>query len=812
MPKQPSTPYDTWHAAKKHEKSRTYPFHNSKDDIRSNTLITDYQPEDVARQITLRDAEAFRQITESELRDYGKSKKNSVGIKACSSRFNQTMFWTRAEVLSSNDCKRRGYLLSFFIKVSKYLYAHANFQGFSAVVTALSSSPISRLKRSWEHVDKKDRVKFEKFAQCVNPESNYSNLRNLLPPAAHGNNTSQPVVPFLGMFLLELDYLQSVDQMKSRDHRNGRTPSSGTKSDGRVPNSDNQSSSTPNGDEKLCNIVNILMNYHRHALYDFEQNPQILNSIKSNTCLEELVKICEADQYKRSLELEPTSLFTSSPSGKTSCNQPPRPQTPNGTSNSYCSMHPPPTSTNSAHTSNSNYHSRNGVSGSIQFGLVGSSNGGKEKVVGLPPSGRGHRKSKSVGGYNSTAYGLSSSNPFDDEPSHRVGFDNPLPVETPPGVASGGFSGGRGSLGSAGGMNKLTSVVKTLTPLFASPIPPSSANPNTSARSHHRKKRSGSLSDDHLLLNSTDINDNEVTRTSTTRKEHESDAEDTRESIEDLFYDARRRKMAGVVAGNPAETLDFSSTYFSSDSKEAELSLNSNIELLRLRPSSLFSDEDVKEGEKFSGSLKKKLILNKGKRNRLGYWKKCWVSLNDEGVLSFYSHKTIHVPGGKESDRYHKHPTKRIDLSTDGWYVLRHGAKSFILTSDSLGKTYRFEAGEHVDKWTVELDACTDLIKLHDSSNSSFTLPLFSSHASESDRRNTLPPQRKITTSSSSSYTSTLERRIGSQETTADDKLLSLFLDPREDENRGSDSSGASISALKTCQRRNTTDTCLLKG
>ena len=69
------------------------------------------------------------------------------------------------------------------------------------------------------------------------------------------------------MFLLELDYLQSVDQMKSRDHRNGRTPSSGTKSDGRVPNSDNQSSSTPNGDEKLCNIVNILMNYHRHALY-----------------------------------------------------------------------------------------------------------------------------------------------------------------------------------------------------------------------------------------------------------------------------------------------------------------------------------------------------------------------------------------------------------------------------------------------------------------------------------------------------------------------------------------------------------------
>ena len=93
-----------------------------------------------------------------------------------------------------------------------------------------------------------------------------------------------------------------------------------------------------------------------------------------------------------------SALFTSSPSGKTSCNQPPRPQTPNGTSNSYCSMHPPPTSTNSAHTSNSNYHSRNGVSGSIQFGLVGSSNGGKEKVVGLPPSGRGHRKSKSVGG------------------------------------------------------------------------------------------------------------------------------------------------------------------------------------------------------------------------------------------------------------------------------------------------------------------------------------------------------------------------------------------------------------------------------
>ena len=60
--------YDTWHPPKKHEKCRTYPFHNSKDDL-NVTSITEFQPEDVAKQITLRDAEAFRLLT-SEVRNY----------------------------------------------------------------------------------------------------------------------------------------------------------------------------------------------------------------------------------------------------------------------------------------------------------------------------------------------------------------------------------------------------------------------------------------------------------------------------------------------------------------------------------------------------------------------------------------------------------------------------------------------------------------------------------------------------------------------------------------------------------------------
>ncbi|XP_075249097.1 uncharacterized protein LOC142341765 isoform X2 [Convolutriloba macropyga] len=757
MPKQPTSFYDTWHPPKKHEKCRTYPFHNSKDDL-NVTSITEFQPEDVAKQITLRDAEAFRLLTSEDLYAYAKNKKGCAGVKACSNRFNQTMFWARAEILSSNDCKRRGYLLTFFIKVAKHLCALSNFQGFAAVVTALSSSTINRLKKSWEHVEKKDRAKFDKFVQWISPESNYSNLRNLLPPTS-GPGSEQPVVPFFGMFLLEFDYLQSVDQLTSNDQQNGRLaiedhtkPGANASHDSdKVVVSSRLSSSEASkangssahqvptsGDEKMCNIVNTLMKYHQHLNYAFDSNPQIMRSINSNTCLEELVKICEADQYKRSLELEP--ITTSSPSGKPSssassvaanaCNLlPPRPQTPNShsllssSSNAtFCSMHPPPSCTNSAHAGTG----RKNSSGPTVSYQLGSSN----LKAGLPPphAGRGHRKSKSVGGSQSVAYSISTAtNILDDPQSSRLPPPGPEfisklePPETPPYGGSTSQHPPPHPQSQANGVNKLTSsVVKTLSPLFTSPAV-SSGNAS-SGKFNHRREKSHSFSEEWLLLSSTDFNDNDVTTSSSSRKEHDNDDDDDEDrDLEDsrsdvLFGSINGLRKAAVVSTRSTDGINYNSTYFPA-LRSPHLLEQRLREQCGLLPT---SDNQQANVVKYSGSLKKKLVQNKGKRSRISYWKKCWVSLNENGTLAFFPHKTLHVPGKGSggfdgSGHYHKMPSKTIDLSVDGWYVKKHGTRNFVLHSELLGKMYRFDAGDHMEKWASHIDSCMDLIKLNDS-------------------------------------------------------------------------------------------------
>ena len=93
---------------------------------------------------------------------------------------------------------------------------------------------------------------------------------------------------FTGMFLLEFDYLQSVDQLTSNDQQNGRLaiedhtkPGANASHDSdKVVVSSRLSSSEASkangssahqvptsGDEKMCNIVNTLMKYHQHLNY-----------------------------------------------------------------------------------------------------------------------------------------------------------------------------------------------------------------------------------------------------------------------------------------------------------------------------------------------------------------------------------------------------------------------------------------------------------------------------------------------------------------------------------------------------------------
>lgn len=89
-----------------------------------------------------------------------------------------------------------------FILVADRCRVLQNFSTMMAIVTGLNSSPIHRLKRSWEQVNSKHMSQLETCEAIINSYKNYNKYRTALAAVA------PPCVPFIGVFLTALTHIQ----------------------------------------------------------------------------------------------------------------------------------------------------------------------------------------------------------------------------------------------------------------------------------------------------------------------------------------------------------------------------------------------------------------------------------------------------------------------------------------------------------------------------------------------------------------------------------------------------------------------------
>lgn len=69
------------------------------------------------------------------------------------------------------------------------------------IMSALNSGSISRLKKSWEQIDRKVMTYYEEIEQLNSPNGNFNNLRMATATAP------LPCLPFLGIYLSDLVFL-----------------------------------------------------------------------------------------------------------------------------------------------------------------------------------------------------------------------------------------------------------------------------------------------------------------------------------------------------------------------------------------------------------------------------------------------------------------------------------------------------------------------------------------------------------------------------------------------------------------------------
>eukprot|EP00026_Physarum_polycephalum_P004864 Phypoly_transcript_04888.p1 GENE.Phypoly_transcript_04888~~Phypoly_transcript_04888.p1 ORF type:complete len:490 (+),score=76.11 Phypoly_transcript_04888:570-2039(+) len=180
-------------------------------------LCLDVNPEEIARQLTLIDNDLLRRVTPLELVNQRWTKsgkeKNAPNVLAVIERFNQVAQWAATEICTEESVKIRVKKIKRFIDIGLKCLELRNFNGVMQIVTGLNSSAVTRLKTTWANVPAKRRESFAVLEKLMDMYGNYKTYRELLISA------SPPFIPFLGLFLSDLTFIDDGNPSFSKKNQ-----------------------------------------------------------------------------------------------------------------------------------------------------------------------------------------------------------------------------------------------------------------------------------------------------------------------------------------------------------------------------------------------------------------------------------------------------------------------------------------------------------------------------------------------------------------------------------------------------------------
>jgi hypothetical protein len=158
-------------------------------------------PLEIARQITI---VAFAGFEGINLRDWLMPASESDGITKLSQDFNYFSSFLVEQILEPEDASTRADIIFRCVSLANHLLQLRNFHHFMAVVCALSSAPISRLRKTWKAFHKNKEMSLKYFDQCQigAMENNFQNLREVSHLSA-----DTPMLPYLGLCLSDLTFI-----------------------------------------------------------------------------------------------------------------------------------------------------------------------------------------------------------------------------------------------------------------------------------------------------------------------------------------------------------------------------------------------------------------------------------------------------------------------------------------------------------------------------------------------------------------------------------------------------------------------------
>jgi hypothetical protein len=170
----------------------------------SSPTIIDFDPIELARQITVKQMNIFCAILPEELLASQWMKNGGVdapNVKAMSSLSTDLSNLVAHTILQYTEIKKRASAIKQWIKVANQCLELHNYDGLMAIICSLNSSTISRLKKTWDLVSPKRKQALRTLQEIVEPSQNNKVLRTRL------HDHVPPCLPFLGMYLTDLTFV-----------------------------------------------------------------------------------------------------------------------------------------------------------------------------------------------------------------------------------------------------------------------------------------------------------------------------------------------------------------------------------------------------------------------------------------------------------------------------------------------------------------------------------------------------------------------------------------------------------------------------
>ncbi|KAF7186349.1 Cell division control protein 25, partial [Pseudocercospora fuligena] len=173
--------------------------------------IMDFEPVEIARQITLLVAKTYCEIRPEELINMEWTKANTKkakNVRKMGMLNTDLAHFVADTILSPDSPKARAAMIKQWVKVGLACLELNNYDSVMSIMCSINSSPVQRLKKTWDLVSKKTKARLDELDKVTDMSKNYNSLRRRLEaPTA-------PCLPFLGVYLTDLTFVHAGNPKK----------------------------------------------------------------------------------------------------------------------------------------------------------------------------------------------------------------------------------------------------------------------------------------------------------------------------------------------------------------------------------------------------------------------------------------------------------------------------------------------------------------------------------------------------------------------------------------------------------------------